>query len=149
MIQLKSTPKWLTVTFFLVSGLGFIDSVYLTINHFSNLSLPCLVGSCEVVLTSAYSEFLGIPVALFGALYYFVILAFLFYHVDTKHPERKLLALKSALFMTPLGFLASVYFFSIQAFVLHAFCQFCLISALTSTLLFGTAIYVLLKYRMK
>ncbi len=147
-MQFKVIPKWILGSFFGVAGVGFADATYLTVNHFSTFSLPCLVGSCEVVLRSAYSEFLGIPVALFGAIYYVAILAVLFYYIDTKHPERKPKAFSVALCLTPVGMLASLYFFTVQAFVLHAFCQFCLISALTSTLLFIIALYVFLKLKL-
>ena len=147
-IQFRAIPKWIIGTLFGVAGIGFADATYLTVNHFSTFSLPCLVGSCEVVLRSSYSEFLGIPVALFGAMYYLAVLAILFYYIDTKHPERKPLAFKTVLFLTPVGMVASLYFFAVQAFVLHAFCQFCLISALTSTLLFIIALFVFLKLRL-
>jgi uncharacterized membrane protein len=147
-MQFKHIPKWILVFFFSVAGIGFADATYLTISHFSNLSVPCLVGSCELVLSSSYSVVFGIPVALFGAFYYLVVLAVLFYYIDTKHPTRKQKAFSVALCLTPIGFLASLYFFIIQAFVLHAFCQFCLVSATTSTLLFIAALHVFLKVRL-
>ena len=51
------------------------------------------------------------------------------------------------LFATVIGFVMSVYFFLLQALVIHAFCQYCLFSAGLSTGLFITAIYVIVKWR--
>jgi uncharacterized membrane protein len=64
-------------------------------------------------------------------------------YLDTK----KEIALRTALLLSPLGFLASLYFFIIQAFVLHAFCLYCLGSAITSTLVFLISFYTLMRYR--
>lgn len=126
---------------FVVAAIGFADATYLTIEHYANKIPPCVIGSCETVLSSSYATVAGIPVALGGAIYYFIILVLLLLYIDMK----KEIILRSALLFTTVGFLASVYFFFIQAFVLHAFCQYCLISALTSTILFITAIAIFKK----
>lgn len=65
---------WRTV----FASLGLLASVYLTIQHFT-LSAPigCPEGSlinCTAVLTSPQSSFLGIPVPLFGLVYFAVAL---------------------------------------------------------------------------
>jgi uncharacterized membrane protein len=57
---------------------------------------------------------------------------------DSKKPA----VLRLALYSTVVGFVASLYFFILQAFVLHAFCQYCLGSATTSTILFVTTICI-------
>ena len=60
------------------AGLGLLASIYLTIQHFT-LSVPlgCPEGSlvnCTAVLTSHASVFLGIPVPIFGLVYFAVAL---------------------------------------------------------------------------
>src|SRR3989344_6005684 len=105
----------------LLSIAGFFVSSYLTILHYKNLIPPCTIAKgCETVLTSQFSTILGIPIALFGSLF-FLALIFLIL-LDQKKFLRyfKILVL--------LGVLVSVNLFFIQAFVLNAFCQYCLVS---------------------
>ncbi len=127
-----AVPSWLKIAAILISLAGLADSAYLTSKHFAGTSVPCnLVTGCETVLTSTYSEFLGIPTALFGVVAYFtafslVLLAYF--------GREKLWLLFGALAVVMLLF--SVWFVYLQAFVIKAYCQYCLVSAVTSTLLF-------------
>jgi uncharacterized membrane protein len=144
-------PKWAAVVLIILALIGFCDATYLTIDHYQNIAPPCFVGSCEVVLTSAYSTVAGIPVSIFGVAYYLFIVVALFAFINSSADpvtgNKKTGAFRAALYVTPLGFLASLYFFIIQAFVLDHFCQYCLLSATTSTVLFLIASYLLLKMR--
>ena len=133
--------RGLLVFLIVIAAIGFSDATYLTIEHYTNTNPPCFVGSCELVLTSAYSTVAGVPVAAFGIVYYLCILVGLVVFLESKKEK----ALRMALLGTVIGFLASLYFFILQAFVLHAFCQYCLISATTSTILFVTAIYLIVR----
>lgn len=115
-----------------VALFGLADAIYLTVHHYTATPVPCsLVEGCEMVLTSAYATIWGIPLALFGGAAY--LSAFV-------------LALLSAfgnrltwiLFIAQVIFMAvfSVWLIYLQAFVIGAFCQFCLLSAgVTFTLL--------------
>lgn len=131
--------KTLACLIAIISLLGFLDASYLTIGHYRNVIPPCtLVTGCETVLTSQYSTMFGVPVALGGATYYlFILLASLFY-LDSKN-EKVLLFVANA---TILGLLASVYFLSLQIFVIGAYCLYCLGSIATSTSLFIVARFV-------
>ncbi|MEK7095445.1 MAG: vitamin K epoxide reductase family protein [Patescibacteria group bacterium] len=142
-LQQESIPKWIIITLLIVALLGFIDATYLTIEHFQNNIPPCTTDGCEKVLTSSYSEVIGIPVALLGSIYYFTILVLLIAYFDSK----KEILLRLTMLLTPLGFLASLYFFILQAAVINAFCQYCLVSAVTSTVLFVFSMYSFAKYR--
>jgi uncharacterized membrane protein len=59
-----------------VVGLGV--SVYLTVEHFTdNATLACSIGGivdCAKVTTSAWSTFMGVPVALLGLVFFLVLL---------------------------------------------------------------------------
>lgn len=122
--------------------LGFADATFLTLEHFRNVMPPCTVGSCESVLTSAYSVIFGVPVSLLGVVYYLSILAALFAYLDFKNPA----IVRVALSCTILGFGMSLWFVFLQTFVLHAYCIYCMGSATISTALFISAIYVFKKY---
>jgi uncharacterized membrane protein len=138
-----SISKSLLIFLVIIAGIGFVDSTYLTVEHYTNSNPPCFIGSCELVLTSSYSTFAGIPVALSGMAYYLFILVALLIFFESK----KEMALRIGLFSTTIGFIVSIYLFFLQASVIHAFCQYCLGSAATSTILFIAALCVILKSR--
>ncbi|NQV11851.1 vitamin K epoxide reductase family protein [Candidatus Uhrbacteria bacterium] len=126
-------PKWLVPGMLLVSFLGFLDSLYLTIQHYSGEEITCnIVHGCEIVTNSVYSMIGPVPVALLGVLYYLAIMLAVLIYWDTG----RIKIMKLAGLMTTAGFVMSLYFLAIQAFVLNAFCQYCLVSAMTSTVLF-------------
>lgn len=130
------------ITLLVLSIAGFFDSSYLTISHYKNTIPPCEIAKgCETVLTSQFSTIAGIPIALIGALYFltliFLILSSTFQNRtdnSASTPNKKVLDLlnqKKFLryfkILILLGVLVSVNLFFIQAFVLKAFCQYCLL----------------------
>src|SRR5665811_1198486 len=57
-----------------LSFLGFIDASYLTIVHYRDALPNCsILKGCDIVTTSALSTIGGIPIALFGALFYLAL----------------------------------------------------------------------------
>jgi uncharacterized membrane protein len=81
----------------------------------------------------------GIPVALGGALYYalvFVLLAF-YTRTGTSRP------LHGVVFLTGVGFLATLWFVYVQLFVLNSICVYCMVSAAATTLLLVGSIYLM------
>lgn len=115
-----------------LSFLGFLDASFLTAEHYLGGTVPCSLGQCEAVLNSSYSTAWGVPVAIFGALFYFFVLASAFFVWETGKKEITGLLLPAGF----LAFLASFYFVYLQFFVLHALCWYCLFSALLSTAIF-------------
>jgi len=124
--------KVFLLTLILISVIGFSDATYLTAKHYLGETVNCsIVEGCETVTTSKYSTIFDIPIALFGSFYYFFIFVLLMLYLE-KVPG----ALKLLVSSTTLGFFATLGLIYIQAFVLHAFCLYCLISAFSSTGLF-------------
>lgn len=116
-------------------GLG--DTFYLSYFQYLNLIPSCALGGCEVVLTSEYSKFLGIPWSYFGLVYYAYMLCLAI--LLTLDPTSKGLKL-GALVYTGVGVLYSAWaIFYIQLTLIGALCQFCAISALTTLSLFITS----------
>ena len=133
-------PKWIIAAFFITALIGFIDAAYLTFEHFLGRVPPCsILHGCEKVTTSPYAEVFGIPLALFGAIYYFTLLVLIIAHFDL----RKQIILKLAALITPVGFLSSLYFIYLQLFVIKAICLYCMISAAASTALFILGMIIL------
>ena len=108
-----------------LSLLGLADALYLTVEHLSGRSVQCtIVSGCSEVLSSPYAVVAGVPLAAVGAAAYFSVftlatLAAFGYRVA----GALLLPLTSAMF------LVSLWLIYLQAFVIRAFCQFCLLSA--------------------
>ena len=121
----------LYVTAAVLSVLGLADALYLTVEHVTGQSVRCtIVAGCSEVLSSQYAVVAGVPLALIGAAAYFGVfslatLAAFGYRI-------------AAILLRPLVllmFLVSLWLIYLQAFVIHAFCQFCLLSAAVTTAL--------------
>ena len=124
-------PK-LPVAASLLALVGLADAVYLTVHHYTAEPVPCsIVEGCETVLTSAYAEIAGVPIAAFGALAYFVAFSLAILTVFGNRSMWMLFGVQSFIMAA-----VSAYLVYLQGFVIGAFCQFCLISAATSVGLF-------------
>lgn len=118
----------------LVALCGFLDATFLTIKHVRGELPTCsIVHGCDQVLTSPYSAIGPVPVALLGALFYLLVLVLALVYLDLK--KESLLPWIARL--TIVGLAASLYFLVLQIFVLKAYCLYCLVSIITSTLLFA------------
>lgn len=116
----------------IVALFGLADAVYLTVHHYTAEPVPCsLTEGCEQVLTSSWAEIGGIPLAAFGAAAYFVAFSFALLTAFGDKRMWKLYGVQATIMACVSGYLIYV-----QAALIGAFCQFCLISAATSTLLF-------------
>ncbi|WP_242652914.1 vitamin K epoxide reductase family protein [Intrasporangium flavum] len=71
-------PAWLAPSTLGLTVVGLAVSVYLTVEHFTNnATLACSIGGvvdCAKVTTSAWSTFMGVPVALLGLVFFLVLL---------------------------------------------------------------------------
>lgn len=116
-----------------LSFLGFLDSMYLTANRFFGVPLKCnITHHCDVVTASSYSTVLHVPVVLAGVFFYLAVFFAAYLYLETKN--RKFLV--AAALLPVGGFLFSLWLTAVQVFILHALCQYCLLSAASSTLLF-------------
>jgi uncharacterized membrane protein len=111
-----------------LSLIGVADSIYLTVHHYTAEPVPCsLTSGCEQVLTSDYAEIAGIPLAAFGAAAYFIAFSFALLSLYGNKITWKLLGFQVVLMAAFTAWLLYV-----QAYLIGAFCQFCLLSALTT-----------------
>ena len=96
---------------------------YLTYVHYRPESLICTGGGgCETVQESTYAELLGLPVALLGLGAYLVVFALLYW--DTE------LARTVAAGVSLGGLAFAGYLVAVQAFVVDAWCVWCLVNDL-------------------
>jgi uncharacterized membrane protein len=122
----------------IVAVAGLADATYLTVQAITGETLTC-GGSpdCFRVLGSSYAKLGGIPVAILGALAYFTVFTFATFAAFGYPRAPKFLALiAGAMFLTTLWLLY------VQAFLLHAYCRYCLFSAAITFLIAGLLIAV-------
>ncbi len=124
-----------------VSLIGLADSIYLTVEHLSGRSVRCTITSgCSEVLSSPYATVRNFPLAGIGAMAYFVVFSLATLAAFGYRFVGKLLTIIVAAM-----FLTTLWLFYLQAFVIHHFCQFCLLSALVTTTLMALVLYAQLK----
>ncbi len=126
-----------------LSFIGLADTAYLSVFAYLNAVPSCAIGGCEQVLTSEYSKFFGVPLAYIGLVYYVYLFALLV--LVAGEPKSRTLAWATVGY-TLVGLLLSVVFeFYIQGTLIGAYCMYCAISAITTLLLAGTAVWHLRK----
>jgi uncharacterized membrane protein len=119
---------WIPLSAAIVALIGLADSVYLTVHHMTAVPVPCsMISGCETVLTSPYAEISGIPLAAFGALAYFLTFSLAILAAFGNRIAWTLFGIQVILMS-----LFTAWLIYLQAFVIGAFCQFCLLSALTT-----------------
>lgn len=122
-----------------LSFVGLADTAFLSYFAYLNAVPGCAIGGCEVVLTSVYSKFFGVPLAYIGLVYYVYMLALAI--LLAMEPNSKILKW-ATLAYTAAGLLFSLYFeFYIQGMLIGHYCMYCAISALTTLALVGIAIW--------
>ena len=91
------------------------------------------------MLTSPYAKFLGVPLSYLGIVYYSYM--FCLGVLLAIEPNSRALRI-GALAYGAVGFVLSfVFVFYIQLTLIGAICQYCAMSALTTTAFFATAIW--------
>jgi uncharacterized membrane protein/thiol-disulfide isomerase/thioredoxin len=105
---------------------------YVEVTHTAAVCGP--VGECNVVQTSAYALFLGVPVAVWGVLNYLAVVA-LWAGQRTLPGRLAHLSLLGLLGLTIFGTLFSIYLTYLEIFAIQAICSWCLSSAVITTAL--------------
>lgn len=137
----RTTLLYLTIAFSLI---GIADAWYLAQHALTNTALSCGVGTlsgCNVVAQSAYSHFFGIPLGVYGVVFY--TLMFVLATLDFAIEKRRLA--KVLFGMGSIGVLFSFYFVWLQFFVIDAICIYCFVSFILSLGIFCTTFFLMRK----
>ena len=133
----NQTKKAIAIGIF--SFVGLLDASYLAVKHYTGTIPPCtIVKGCEAVTTSQYATIAGISVALFGAIYYLIVLITSIALIDTGNNFLKKFLSKFSI----IGLIASIWFVSLQLFVIKALCLYCIASATSSVAIFTVAFFL-------
>lgn len=123
-----------------LSLVGLLDSIYLLWEYTSSASpMVCMGGGCDAVRASSYAHFAGLPVPVFGVVMYAFLALLIFLHPllpasTTRMAESAIVLISGA------GVIVSAYLTGLEAFVLHSWCMWCVLSALTVTAIFILAL---------
>ncbi len=113
----------------ILSFLGIADAAYITQHAFSGIPAACSINGydgCSIVDKSIYSHLFGFPLSMYGFIFYtslFILVAITFVWVSAR-VER------SIQIIAVVGVLASSIFIWIQAYLIKAFCIYCVFSAI-------------------
>src|ERR1044071_9582809 len=107
-----------------LSFIGMFDALYLSLKRNAG-PIPCHVTrGCTDVLTSRYSELMGIPLSTFGLLFYVTVFSLAIFEILNVAKT-----LNRFFWLAAPGVVISAILVGIQAFALKAYCEYCLLSA--------------------
>jgi uncharacterized membrane protein len=111
---------------------GLLDSGYLYFTHIQGGDLSCgFLEGCNIVAASPHSELFGIPLSLWGLIFYAGVLVLGIGFLTSWVQYVKKLFYIAAI----IGILFSLYFFYIQAFLIGAWCIYCIVSGIITVAL--------------
>lgn len=102
-------------------------AAYLTFTRYAHSQIACVTGGCETVQNSRYAVLAGVPVAVLGLACYVALAA-------TSLSRSELARIAGAVLAVS-GLAFALYLLYVQAFLLSAYCQWCLTSDGVLTLL--------------
>ena len=123
------------------SCFGLLDTLYISYHAYTQTDVWCPLFPkewCKTVQYSKWSKTFGIPNGYLGFSLYLMIFAMTL--LIQNGMDLPLWWLKT---IASIGFLFSVYFTILQAWVLKAFCVWCIISAINLTVIWVTSIFYL------
>ena len=122
-----------------VSLIGFIDALYLFYSELTE-NYNCLIDAgifaCETVNRSNYAKFppgIGVHVSLLGIIFYLLVILIVFLYIYEKNIYWLNFFLPA---LGLFGFAFSVYLTIIELALIKALCEFCLLSAICSVIIF-------------
>ncbi|MBI1984184.1 MAG: thioredoxin domain-containing protein [Acidobacteria bacterium] len=128
-----------------LSLLGLWDSAYLWWAYTTpSLPMVCLGDGCDAVRASPFAYPGGIPLPVFGVVMYATLVLLIFFEplIGSRLARTARYAVAG---ISGAGFLFSLYLTGIEAFVLHAWCSWCVVSALAVTFIFALAVLDVLR----
>lgn len=142
------TARAVLIALLVLAFLGIADSWYLAESAATDTPLICgpgMLEGCNAVAQSPYSKLFGIPLGVYGVLYYSLVFVVAAAAITgwLRRPSLPLFAL------TAFGAIASLIFVFIQVFLIKALCVYCLLSAGISFAMLVAAWWLMHKPRIK
>ncbi|MBI4410021.1 MAG: vitamin K epoxide reductase family protein [Gemmatimonadetes bacterium] len=126
---------------------GAFISSYLLLHKLGLIgALACGTGSCETVQASPWAVFLGVPVPAWGIVGYGALFGTALVGLQPSHIESRRVAW-ALLGLAVAAFAFSLYLTALEAFVIHAWCRWCIVSALLTSSIFALSLAELPRVR--
>ena len=136
--EIAATYRWpqlMIVLGFIGLAVAFYDSYAIYTGQL--LWCPPPIDGCNEVAASPYARIFGLPIGYYGVVYYAYMIGLA--ALLAIEPRAKGVQF-AALLYTAVGVLFSAYFLVLQITLIHAFCIYCLVSAIMTVLLFASAV---------
>lgn len=147
--EVPAAPPLNRMAIAVLSLVGIFIAGYLLLHKMGVIgTLTCGIGDCSTVQLSRWAVFLGVPVPAWGVGGYAALLAASLLGLQGPHAGNPALA-KLILAMSTIAFVFSVYLTALEAFVIHAWCQWCVGSAVIATLIFGCSLVEIPRLRRR
>jgi uncharacterized membrane protein len=146
--ELTESPPLNRMAIATLALIGVLMSVYLTLHKYGFIgTLACGTGSCDTVQTSPWAVFLGIlPVPLMGVFGYLVLMVIAIAGIQPGQTNNKKIGILLFI-LADIALLFTIYLTYLEAFVIHAWCRWCLGSAALVLLIWICSVPELLKLR--
>ncbi len=129
----------------LLSFLGFLDSTFLAVLHYKNITPPCTITQgCEKVLSSEFATIYGIPISVLGSIYFFLLIILCVLLLQNNKAWIK----KTLFILTALGTIAAIVLLYIQLAILNSLCQYCFLVELIIFMLLIFSIFLVKKTKL-
>ena len=120
----------------LLALVGVLISVYMSAYHFGWLgSIACGTGGCETVQNSPWANFAGVPVPIIGLIGYGLLMVLSVLGIQDRFEDDRRIPLLLTIGAV-IGLAFSAYLTYLEASVIHAWCRWCIVSAILATLIF-------------
>jgi uncharacterized membrane protein len=120
----------------LLALVGVLIASYMSAYKFGLLgSIVCGTGGCETVQNSPWSVFMGVPVPVIGLAGYGLLLLTSILGLQPRFEDDRRVSMVLIAGAT-IGLAFSTYLSWLEAAVIHAWCRWCIVSAILATLIF-------------
>ena len=122
-----------TSLIYLFSVIGLLNTTYLVYHKIRGTDVKCLFFPkkwCRKVQYSKYSKTFGIPNSVAGFFFYLAIIILMTLFI------KGFIVFFPAQVIIIIGFLFSLYFMYVQAFILKAYCTWCVLSFVNFSVMF-------------
>lgn len=144
---MKINHKLINRIIFTLGLFGLGISTYLLYTYVAKAPIVCLDSGCEIVRASSYSYFLGLPLPAYGLVMYVFIIILSFLITTLEKIVHHHLANKLIFAAAAIGVLTSAYLTYLEAFVIKAYCTWCVTSAIVIVVIFILSVFELRRFK--
>lgn len=117
--------NWLVWVILGLSFFNFLLALYLAVKKIYGSPITCLiVEGCDTVQSTSFGYILGIPLAVYGALFYLLVFFLIIRYIEIRTKA----LFQFIYYVISAGALFAVYLIAVQFIVIKSLCFYCLVS---------------------